>query len=256
MEQVELKNIEFLEYLKAELFQRGRRNKNYSLRSFAKSLDISPSSLSAIINGKRPLTNKMVRRLCEQLKVSPQRFISSSDERYSKVDLDSFSLISDWYYFAILELIKLKDFNSSIESIAERIGLECSQVKIAIDRLVRLGLIGISENGEISDQSTGFTTNIGKEIEDRALREYQKQILEKSLTALEDVPIENRNHTSMTFAVSKEDLEEGKKIIKKFRRDLGIFFQRKGARAAVYDEVYQLSVSLFPLTQNLENNKE
>ena len=45
-------------FLKMELDSRIKKNPSYSLRSFAKSLNISHAALSQILNGKRNLTKK------------------------------------------------------------------------------------------------------------------------------------------------------------------------------------------------------
>jgi transcriptional regulator with XRE-family HTH domain len=51
--------------LRLTLDERRSRNTHYSLRSFAKSLSISSAALSEIMNGKRPITEKMKFRLGE-----------------------------------------------------------------------------------------------------------------------------------------------------------------------------------------------
>ena len=57
-------------YLQNELLKRCEKNPHYSLRSFAKSLEISPSALSAILNKKRNLTDKTAKRLALKLDFS------------------------------------------------------------------------------------------------------------------------------------------------------------------------------------------
>ena len=57
--------------LQNELINRCEKNPNYSLRAFAKSLDIGPSALSQIVRGKRKLTKKMTLRLADRLDISP-----------------------------------------------------------------------------------------------------------------------------------------------------------------------------------------
>lgn len=64
---------DFRLFLQDELSTRCARNPSYSLRSFAKLLEISPSALSALINGKRPLTNKTKERLGLKLGIKPEQ---------------------------------------------------------------------------------------------------------------------------------------------------------------------------------------
>ena len=61
----------FEEILKDEFIRRKHENELYSLRAFARDLHIQPSPLSAILNGKRPITKKMKKRLALSLGLSP-----------------------------------------------------------------------------------------------------------------------------------------------------------------------------------------
>ncbi|HAZ13222.1 MAG: hypothetical protein A2X86_00670 [Bdellovibrionales bacterium GWA2_49_15] len=63
---------QFRLYLKAQLAERQGRNPRYSLRSFARFLEIDSSALSKIMNGKRALGQKMMQRMGERLQKGPQ----------------------------------------------------------------------------------------------------------------------------------------------------------------------------------------
>src|SRR6202050_4890689 len=70
LKQTKKEKREFRLLLQDELAARCSRNPNYSLRSFAKFLSVSPAALSAILKGKRPITHKMKERLGLQLGLS------------------------------------------------------------------------------------------------------------------------------------------------------------------------------------------
>jgi uncharacterized protein (TIGR02147 family) len=78
----------------------------------------------------------------------------------------------------------------------------------------------------------------------------QKQILTQALVALEEVPIEKRDQTSMTMAIDSSLIPEAKLRITRFRRELSSFLENGKKK----DQVYQLALSLFPLTQ-IEDKK-
>jgi len=134
--------------LEKELESRIKQNPSYSLRAFAQSLKVSHAALSQIINAKRPLTKKMVLRLGHKLELSPesmgsylkryemtQNSLSSSIE-FEQRDQDQFDYISNWYHYAILELIYLKDFNPAPRWIAKRLKISINEVNIAVKRLI------------------------------------------------------------------------------------------------------------------------
>ena len=105
---------------------RCEKNSQYSLRSYAKALDMDCSTLSKILRGKRVLGKRLIRKLAPSLNLSLpeiEKFISydirqknlfidreSDDLEYLQHTLDNFQIISDWYHYAILELMRLDYF--------------------------------------------------------------------------------------------------------------------------------------------------
>jgi uncharacterized protein (TIGR02147 family) len=254
-----LTNKDFRSLLQQELIRRCRNNPRYSLRSFAKSLEISSSALTEMINGKRTITKKSIEKcgliiglsLDEvdayiQSTKSPERIaIENSQINYRQITIDQYSLISDWYHYAIIELVKIEGFKSEASWIARALGITKTEASIAIERLLRLSLLEKTETGELVDTSEGYSTNINSDLTSVGAKQFQKQILEQSIEALMTVPIEKRNHTSMTMAINPELLPEAKQRITKFRRELCAFLESKGPKV----EIYQMSLSLFPITK-------
>lgn len=247
---VHISEEQFRLFLQNELLERCRKNPRYSLRSFAKFLEVSPSALSAMLNKKRSITEKTQLHLAMKLGQSSakiQKLIQSRvnrDALFSELCDDDFTIISDWYHYAILELLALKSFFFTPSNIAKSLKITVTQAQIALERLERVGLIK-NENDQWVDVSGGRTTNINDKVVSAAGIKQQAQILEKSKEALELIPKNERNHTSMTVAVNKEDFEEAKVMIKKFRRELSAFLNKTPSP----NQVYQLQISFFPLSE-------
>ena len=71
---------EYRAILVRELESRVKRNNRYSLRAFARSLQVDPSDLSRILGGKGRVSPKMAQRLVKELGLEPkdaQSFIES-----------------------------------------------------------------------------------------------------------------------------------------------------------------------------------
>jgi len=116
-------------------------------------------------------------------------------------------------------------------------------------RLQRAGLVQRKDGRLIPcDESSSSILNIPTS---RAHRNQQRQILEKAIDALELEPIKRRSQSSMTFAIDSTKIDEAKELIKKFRRDLGRFL----SASENLDEVYHLSISLYPVTSQ-QSSKE
>lgn len=241
----------FIDYLKQEYVSRCRNNAQYSLRAFARSLNVPASSLSLILNGARPITIAMREKiglaLGLKLKQLENYSIASKKERvYQKIDLSTFEILGDWYHYAILELIKVEDFRPEIKWISNSLSITTQEVRRAVSNLQRTGLLEITSDNQWIDKATqGLATNISPGVTGHMAKQMQSQILDLSKQALHEIPLEMRDHTSLTVAINKTQLDEAREKIKKLRRELDVLFSSTPAA----DDVYQVSISLFPVTK-------
>jgi len=172
-----------------------------------------------------------------------------SAPEYKDLPLDSFHVISDWYHFAILSLMDIKDFEPTSEWISKRLGITLYQADEAVTRLIRIGLIEVSARGRW--KSTGRNIQTPSDVASVALKKSHRQSLEQAISALQEVPLEKRDITSMTMAIDSRRLPEAKKLIKKFRQRLAAFLEGGSA-----DEVYNINIQLIPLTKQRAKGKE
>ncbi|MGZ3712016.1 MAG: DUF4423 domain-containing protein, partial [Bdellovibrionota bacterium] len=210
--------------------------------------------LSKILLGQRRVTPATVRRLGGKLGLSLRDLelyeqntkLNSAevDTDFRQIAYDHFQVISDWYHFAILELASVKGFEPSTRWIAKALGLSVAEAQAAIDRLVRIGYIAIESSGKwkILEENT---TTLGTEETTAALQQMQKQILQMAINAMETIPVAKRDQSAMTMAADSCLLPAAKEKIKKFRRELCALLESGKKK----DAVYQLSVSLYPLTK-------
>jgi hypothetical protein len=230
-----------------EFERRCQANPRYSLRAFAVSLSMDCSYLSKILRGKRKLSGLAKARLAQKMgqPVLPSarilNFSQRNEQRNEFVSLeeDLFVVIADWYHYAILEMTKLEFFRPDPKWIADYLGIGLAQVMAAVERLRACGLLDISPEGQWKVLNHTTTTH---PFSNQAFRQLQKQILQQSASALENVPIELRDHSSITMCIDSRRLKVAKRMLKRFRRQLMNYLER-GSRK---DAVYQLSLSLFP----------
>ena len=253
MQNAELKTLDFRLYLQQELVDKCKANPKYSLRAFARRLKIEPSFLSKVLAGKRAVTPTLISRLAPYLELSPtdlEKFTSpKQDISFQQLTIDTFQMISDWYHYAILELMTVEGFENSPKWIAGKLGIKPAEAQAAVERLLRLEMLSLDEEGNLVNTSGNHTT-VGNEFTAIAFRKLQKQILDQSKVALEEVPIEFRDQSSMTMAISSSLLPEAKKMLKDFRRNFCSDLQKRDISR---DEVYQLSMSFFPVTKLNKN---
>ena len=241
--------------------ERCRVNDRYSIRAFAKSLDLAPSTLSELLNGKRKLSKSLRDRIGKALDMDAEQLRAfktkvhgncnllsqTSEPSYETLALDSFYMVSQWYHYGILQLVKTKGFKNCPNWIAQRLAVTELEVKQAIARLKRIGILE-EEDGHLVDVTNGETTHLRENFTNGQLRDFQVRALQIAIDKLQSVPIEYRDNTSMTLAINKEAIPFAKKEIAKFRRKLTKQLEEFGEP----DEVYQLAFAMSPLTEVTE----
>ncbi|AHI04989.1 hypothetical protein BDW_02405 [Bdellovibrio bacteriovorus W] len=84
-------NSDFRQFLEDELARRSQNYPRYSLRAFARHLEVDSSFLSKILNGKRTVTMRTIRMFGERLNLAPDelsRFTEISREKKMKRKLE------------------------------------------------------------------------------------------------------------------------------------------------------------------------
>ena len=249
---METRSSDFKTYLQEELVLRCRRNSAYSLRSFAKSLGVSPSFLSKVLNGQRRVTDRVFQRITTNLNLD-SAMISSFQESSSthvelnlnNLQLEYFKIISDWYHYALIELTNLEGFKNSPEWIASKLGITVNQAKSAIERLLHLELLEL-QDGTLKPTSGGNTTT-KNEFTDLAFKKMQNDLLQKAIDSLWTEDLEKRDHTSICMAINPDDVAEVKKRLKKMRREICQYLERSQNKKPT--QVYNLSLSFFALSK-------
>lgn len=238
--------LDFKIWLQDEFSRRCRTNASYSLRAFAKQLDFDSSTLSQILSGKRKITDKVMQKITNKIGHPPSHLTSETENsKYMLLSMDAFTVISDWHHYAIMDLTLVKTFKSDHVWIAQQLQISPLEAKLAIERLLRLGML-VKKNGKLK-LSKITNTNYIEGQTSSAHKEYQRQIITKALHAIDNCPQEKKDITSMVIAANSKKIKEAKEKVKKFRRELCKFLE-DGEK----DSVYQLAVQLYPLTK-LEN---
>ncbi len=240
--------------LEKELESRKKINSAYSLRSFAKFLEVSPATLSQVMSSKRTLGRKSEEKILSKLG------IKSEGSRYSdyvrstktkaeeqrtpslKLEEDVFQLISNWQYFAILSLSELKDSKADPRWIARKLNIKVEEANKAIKRLERLQIIEILPDNSFKQIAPPLTTH--EDIPSEAIRNFHRSVLGLAQIRLEEVPVEEREFRSVTIAGNSKRIKKAKKLIKELKELITDCME-----TGKTDEVYQLNIQLFPLSK-------
>lgn len=237
-------NTEFRLKLQDEFSRRTRINERYSIRAFANHLGINSSTLSQILLAKRFLSEKKMKQLCEKIGIDAPS-TENQTTPFETISVDTFTVISDWYHFSILDLTLLKTFKAEPKWIARKLSISEHEAKAAVERLKRLNLLS-EKNGKLVKTKT-FYTNYAEGTTTAALKEYQRQVIKKALHAIDNCDSSRKDITSITIAADSKKIKQAKEKIKKFRREICAFMET-GER----DSVFHLALQLYPVT-DIEN---
>lgn len=242
------------DWLAAEFMRCQSRNPRFSKRMFARQIGVSSGRLSELMSGKRRMTADIAHRISGRLLLPPQErkallgcvgdekpTATSQTIPYEQMNADAFHTLADWQHFAIYNLMETDDFKPDFDWIAKRLNITITQASEAVERLKRLNLI-LERDGQWIKRSANISTTT--DVESQALKISHRQSLEQVFEALDQVPIDLRDITSITMAVDMSRLAEAKNLIRKFRRELCAYLEAGPKR----DEVYNLNVQLVPVS--------
>ena len=222
---------------------RCQKNPQYSLRAFARSLDLESSFLSKLLSGKRNITPEVFKKISAKLSFDLGHLKFSEPNGYSSITEDQISILAQWEHLAILEILANKT-DANVKKLAANLGITELRVKQALERLTNVGYIAFNADTKKFDVLSPKNSTEGLPVQ-QALQNLQKQFLQMALQAIDDVPDTQRDQSGMTMMVDTGRIPEARKIIKKFRRDMSKLLEGTEKK----DQVYQLSVSLYPLSK-------
>ncbi len=259
-------NSDYRHLLKSELENRCRRNPRYSLRCFARDLQIAPARLSDVIRGRYGLSRRAAADIGQRLgfSISERRLfcdlvesqharspkdrlaalkrVKNQEYPYTSVNLDVFCLISDWYHFALLELMTVRDFKSDAAWMAQRLGLNLTLVKLALERLEKHGFARRKRGHWITCESFSATPT---DVPSAAIKKFHQQVLERAIAALQCQNVDQRDFSGLILAFNRDQMSEAKAMIKDFRRS----FDQKFGKVVDKEAVYCLTVQFFQLDE-------
>lgn len=261
--------VDYRQVLKNAYLQRREKNGSYSLRSFARDLDVSASMLSEVMNYKKSLTPKSAHKIQPALNLSPNEselfFLAVDLEQknplHTKADVrekieefaslgraldldeDRFALISDYRHFVAIAMFGLRNFKYNLAWIAEMIGGFQFQAAEVFKRLQRVGMVKFNRTGDpelVNDVANGPDGAYSE-----AVRVYNRAILNRAIECITDVPRLERDYHSFIFAIDDSDLEAMKAEIREFNRGL----YRKYSGKPTANRVYGIQSQLIPYTK-------
>lgn len=236
--------------LQQEFKTRLDKNSSYSLRAFAKSLDIDASSLSQFLRGKRQLTSELLRKYLGRLgvdfaKLKNLDFQKELDQIYPFQYVEDYEALSQWYYLAITECLNLKDFQITPQWLSKKLGVHSSLISQALNLLTKKKVL-IETNNKWSSTWKNISTQKDEDVDEVALREHQKQLLKLAAESIDHNESEDKSHTAYVTAMDPVLIPKLKKRIAQFRRETAAWIEDESKNKT---EIYCMQINLFPQTK-------
>jgi len=239
------------------------RNSRFSLRAYAKRLGVDHSTLSQVLRGRRGLSKRDLETAGKRLGLSEQIIreyahgakrpevhkAAQKHMRSYQLDLDTFQLLSAWHHYAILELVHIHGFKADSRWIASTLGIPVEEVNVALQRLLRLGLLEMTGRDRWIDKS-GDAEFHSASLDEAAANELDREIHELAIAATKRTRGEYRAQRQVVLACDSKNLPRVRRMADRFIAEV----RSMAAESKRKDDVYQLEISFFPVTM-LKGNK-
>ncbi len=266
-------NSNYREVLNAEYLKKRARNSSYSLRSFARLIQLDATQLSDVLRGKRGLSRKSATRIaqalgwsqretecfCDQVESEHARSRVMREAAQGRVQAqleakpvnylqeDRFKITAEWWHFAALQCMKLSSYTGKASWIAQRLGLPEATIQQALQRLERAELIEKRKGSWFPRDVYVFA---GDGAPSDNIKKFHEDILQKAQSALWMQPVTERDFTSTFLPLCSKDVAEARSEIREFIQK----FIEKFSNTESADRVYCLGTQFFNLTH--ESKKE
>ncbi len=270
------KYLDYREYLHDHYSYNKSCHRYFSFRYVAGKTGLDASFYVKVLNKQKHIANSAIPTLTGFLKLSKRegsyfsmlvhfnKAKSTDQETYylqkllllrkpaaTVLDNDLYEYFTSWWNVVLRDELNIVAFKDDYDELASRLhpAITSQQARRSIKLLEKLGLIKLDEAGAWRP-AHDFITNNGIDHA-KAIRSYQKSVLKLAASAIDTVPKEHRDVSTLTVSASRTCIESIRERINDIRHEI-IELVRKDENA---EEVYQINFQVFPLTRNSTKNK-
>jgi uncharacterized protein (TIGR02147 family) len=269
--------LDFRRYLKEFYEDKKSQDKSYSYRVFLNRAGItSPSFLKQIISAERNLTEKAVEKFLIPLKLNKKEaqyfrslvhfnqaktneeknlhYKSLRDIAKSKkipvLGEDLFDYYENWYTSALRELLCQHDTSVTDKDLGKMLFPNVSAAKVKASRNLLLKHKLIKKSGKKYVQTEPLITT-GSEVKSMVVREFNKQMIDNAANAIAKLSPQERNIQGVTMGISESTYNLIEEEINRFQSRIMDLIDTDNSP----NQVYQLNLQMFPLTQSNSKSK-
>ncbi len=251
-----------------EFEMRRVRNPRYSLRAFARLLELNPATLSKVLNKKRGLSYAAALKIADKLELNAEtraEFINSVESLHARspiaraaakkrikgthsqfetLDLAALEVLEDWRHFAILETLTLPHAPKDALSLAGALKLPLEEIQKALVRLEKVGLLSLKDGRiRVLKPRTWGPDDVPSET----IKSYHRGLLSRSTEALSD-PMDERDFSALILSIDPSRWGDIKSFLRNMHRQFSSEFESSPQRS----EVIALTVQCVKLNNGVE----
>lgn len=267
---------DYREFLKSFFEFKKLTNPAYSASMFARKAGLGSNSrgyLKLVIENKRNLSAQTIRSFSDALGFTAHESLyfenlvlfnqsdRGQDKKYyfdrlvasnrgnkpEQLELMKAGILyhSNWYYFAVREMVALKGFKEDNAWISQQLRgkVKKDEVAQAVRDLLSLGLLTRDPEGNLKQSEPLVKVSGG--FYNPYIQKFHLEMLDRSKEAILEDDYEDRHASGVTLSCSIEHLPEIKRAISQFRDQIT---ERFGVEDLPPDSVLQMSIQLFQLT--------
>lgn len=255
---------DFYEYSRA-------KNPGFSYRYLQQKTGVDPGYLVKVFQGKKNLSQKAIENFIlvlklnkvkaeyfklmvlftkaktnEDTKIYFEKLLSYSKLSKRRVEKESYEYYQKWYYVAIRQLLSFYPFQDDYKSLAKMTlpAISETEAKGAIKLLLNLGFIKKSEEKEGFEITNKFLTT-GEEWRSIAIRKFQLDTIHLAQKALDEVPKELRDISTVSCALSPDGFLKAREIIANFRTQMLELANQEECP----NRAYHINIQLLPISE-------
>jgi uncharacterized protein (TIGR02147 family) len=165
---------------------------------------------------------------------------------------EMYEYFSSWWNIVLREEMNILPYTGNAKDFASRLlpSITEAQAKRSVKLLQKLGMITKDDDG-VYRLKSDFVTTDGM-VQTIAVKNFQKDMIRLAMEALDRVPREDRDISTLSISTSRDCLEAIRERLAEMRREIMDLVRREEKT----EEVYQLNFQIFPLTQNSTRGKK
>jgi uncharacterized protein (TIGR02147 family) len=264
--------LDYHRFLRDRYEELRRKNPDYTYRFIAGFVGLkSPGHITSIFNGNRNIPLRSAARFARTFgllkkeaaylellihydaskthydkKYYFEQIADSQQRHHTVIDPRKYEFYDKWYYSVIREIVEIHEIRDSDgRELAHLLvpAITPAEARKALELLLSLDLIYTDDTGRYRRRDTVLVAP--ESWSSLAIRSFQMDMAEKGKEALEHVPRDQRDISTITMSISREKFEIIKQRIDELR-------QQAFAMAATDEkpeQVFELNIQLFPLSK-------